>query len=134
MQFFFFAYGLVTTTLWKRFKRTDHELKLDETQKERIGAQLYLLQEQIDGEPDISDTEMESASGGMPQQWALGDTMVRRARDQTENLLQLAKESLDGAAYAGEGAAGARTEICRVADPRSPKGVGCHGSLWRDLS
>lgn len=33
---------------------TDHELELDETQKELISAQLYLLQEQLDSDPEIS--------------------------------------------------------------------------------
>lgn len=35
---------------------TDHELELDETQKERISAQLYLLQEQSDSDPKVSVT------------------------------------------------------------------------------
>ena len=35
---------------------TDQERELDETQKEWISAQLYLLQEQLDSDPEVSVT------------------------------------------------------------------------------
>lgn len=42
------------TAVQETARLTDHELELDETQKELISAQLYLLQEQLDSDPEIS--------------------------------------------------------------------------------